>query len=76
MNQKKEKFSLQMRLEHDETSILRENWVSLVGHWRLISSFFYNGQHLLQLSEVLEYGNASLGNGVNHSAFSDGSLFH
>lgn len=38
--------------------------------------FFFDGKHSFQFSEVLEHGYAALSNGINCSAFSDGSLFN
>ena len=49
---------------------------SLERYWRLISGFFHDRKNLFQFSEVFQDCDASLGAGVDDSAFADISLFH
>ena len=41
----------------------------------VVAGFFDDGEYLFEFSEVFEYGYASLGDGEDYSAFSDGAFF-
>jgi hypothetical protein len=47
----------------------------LEGHWRLISGFFNDRQHLLQFSEVFEHRYSSLSDGVDNTSLPYSSFF-